>query len=568
MLARWSAILLAAGPLAGLVPPSRLSAQDSPIRNEVERFSADLAALRRRYDTEYSAERRQRLAAFFAEWDHRLHALPFDQVAPEGRVDLILLGNQVRYQQSLLVREERQWNEMQPLAPFAGRFLGLQEARRRLERVDPQSAARALDSVVRILGATRKTLEATDAKPPSKVVALRTAEMLTDLRRTMDRWYRFSAGYDPVFSWWVADPWRKTDKALQDYIKFLREKLVGFKEGADDPIVGDPIGADGLKDDLAHEMIPYTPAELLTIAEREFAWTEAERLRASRDMGFGDDWRAAMERVKTLYVSPGEQPQMIRELAEEAIRFVEVRDLVTVPPLAKEIWRMEMMSAAAQKVSPFFLGGEVIQVSYPTDSMAHEDKLMSMRGNNRHFSRATVQHELIPGHHLQGFMSERYQPHRRLFRTPFWTEGWALYWEMRLWDLGFPQTPEDRMGMLFWRSHRAARIIFSLRFHLGTMTPQEAIDFLVERVGHERANAEAEVRRSFNGSYPPLYQAGYMLGGLQIRALYQALVASGQMTERAFHDAILQGGPMPIEMVRARLTGQILTPDFQSSWRF
>jgi hypothetical protein len=36
------------------------------------------------------------------------------------------------------------------------------------------------------------------------------------------------------------------------------------------------------------------------------------------------------------------------------------------------------------------------------------------------------------------------------------------------------------------------------------MTPQQAIDYLVDRVGHERANAEAEVRRSFLGTYPPL----------------------------------------------------------------
>jgi uncharacterized protein (DUF885 family) len=229
---------------------------------------------------------------------------------------------------------------------------------------------------------------------------------------------------------------------------------------------------------------------------------------------------------------------------------------------------MEMMSPEAQKVSPFFLGGEEIQVSFPTDSMSHEDKLMSMRGNNRYFSRATVHHELIPGHHLQGFMNERYNSHRRLFRTPFWTEGWALYWEMLLWDLGFPRTPEEKIGMLFWRSHRAARIIFSLRFHLGTMTPQEAVDFLVDRVGHERANAEAEVRRSFNGSYPPLYQAGYMLGGLQFRALRQALVGSGQMTDREFHDAILQGGPMPVEMVRARLLNLPLPGDYRASWRF
>ncbi|NIP82746.1 MAG: DUF885 family protein, partial [Gemmatimonadetes bacterium] len=169
---------------------------------------------------------------------------------------------------------------------------------------------------------------------------------------------------------------------------------------------------------------------------------------------------------------------------------------------------------------------------------------------------------------LQGFMNDRYNPHRQIFRTPFWHEGNALYWEFRLWDLGFPRGPEDRVGMLFWRMHRAARIIFSLSFHLERMTPEEAIDFLVERVGHERANAAAEVRRSFNGSYPPLYQAGYMLGGLQFDALHQELVESGRMTEREYHDAILRGGPMPVEMVRVRLTGRELGPDFSASWRF
>ena len=139
---------------------------------------------------------------------------------------------------------------------------------------------------------------------------------------------------------------------------------------------------------------------------------------------------------------------------------------------------------------------------------------------------------------------------------------------MLLWDQGFAQTPEDRMGMLFWRSHRLARIIFSLRVHLGTMTPQQAIDMLVDRVGHERANAEAEVRRSFNGSYSPLYQAAYMLGGLQIRSLHEELVGGGVMSNREFHDAILQGGRMPIEMVRARLTGAELSRDYRANWKF
>ncbi len=233
---------------------------------------------------------------------------------------------------------------------------------------------------------------------------------------------------------------------------------------------------------------------------------------------------------------------MIRELALEAIKFMDDHDLITIPPIARETWRMTMMSPQAQLLNPFFLGGEVIQVSYPTDAMSYEQKIMSMRGNNRPFAKATVFHELIPGHELQGYMGARFHPYRgaALGRTPFVTEGWSLYWEMLLWDMKFQNTPEERVGALFWRMHRCARIIFSLSFHLEKMTPDECVKFLVDRVGFERENAIGEVRRSFAGGYAPLYQAAYLLGGMQFYALHKELVDSGKMTNRQFHDAILK----------------------------
>ena len=275
--------------------------------------------------------------------------------------------------------------------------------------------------------------------------------------------------------------------------------------------------------------------------------------KASREMGHGDDWRAALEHVKTMYVEPGKQPALIRDLALEAVEYLDAHDLVTVPQLCRDSWRMAMMSPEQQLVNPFFTGGEVISVSFPTASMPHEAKLMSMRGNNIHFSRATVFHEVIPGHHLQQYMTSRYKTYRRLFSTPFWTEGWALYWELLLWDKGFAKSPENRVGMLFWHMHRCARIIFSLSFHLEKMTPQQCIDLLVDRIGHERDNATAEVRRSFTTSYGPLYQAAYLLGGLQLRALHRDLVESGKMNDREFHDRILKENAIPIDMVRALL---------------
>ncbi len=543
-----------------------LGATTSELRELVERYGTDRQTLQRRWHVEYSPQRRARLSEFLAGWQGQLRQLDFTGLSQQGRIDYVLLRTRLEYEQQLLRREAKEWSEVSPLVPFAGTIIDLMEARRRMEPVNPSAVAQALTDLALLVDSTRKRADSVGKTPP--IIAYRAASAIRSLQGTLGQWYRYYAGYDPLFTWWAAQPYKRVDAAMTAYHKLVREKLAGIKPNEEEPIIGNPIGRAALLEDLAAELIPYTPEELIAIGEREFAVLEAEMLKASREMGFGDDWKAALERVKTLHVAPGEQTEVVRALAFEAIDFIESRNLVTIPPLARDDWRIEMLSPEAQRVSPFFLGGDVIQVAFPTDSMAHEDKLMSMRGNNIHFSRATVHHELIPGHHLQGYMTARYNPHRRAFSTPFWTEGWALWWEMLLWDQGFPRGPEDRVGMLFWRMHRAARIIFSLKFHLGEWTPQQSIDFLVDRVGHERANATAEVRRSFLGTYSPLYQVAYMMGGLQFRALHEELVGSGRMTNQAFHDQILKGGGMPVEMVRAMLLGTALTPDYRSQWRY
>ena len=98
--------------------------------------------------------------------------------------------------------------------------------------------------------------------------------------------------------------------------------------------------------------------------------------------------------------------------------------------------------------------------------------------------------------------------------------------------------------------------------------PSKCIDYLVDRVGHERSTAEGEVRRSFTGGYGPLYQIAYMIGGLQFYNLKKELVDSGQMDIRDFHDRIMHENYMPVEMVRALLTDQKLSEDFKTRWRF
>jgi hypothetical protein len=283
----------------------------------------------------------------------------------------------------------------------------------------------------------------------------------------------------------------------------------------------------------------------------------------------GLDWKAALAKVKTDYVPPGQQDSVVLDEARKSIQFLKEHNLVTIPPLAEEIWRMTMLQPDAQKTMPYAAySGPNMLVAYAKDEMKHEDKLMSMRGNNRHFMHIVVPHELIPGHHLQNFMAARHRAYRSAFSTPFLVEGWSLYWELMLWEMNYGQSPEDRIGMLFWRMHRCARIIVSLKFHLGKMTPPEMVNFIVERVGHEKLGATSEVRRFITGGYSPLYQCGYMIGGLQLHALRREMVETGRMTDRQFNDALLTQGPIPVELIRAGLANTPLRRDTKSSWKF
>jgi hypothetical protein len=535
----------------------------------VHRFLRDLESVEHVHDVAGGQRREAALRGLYQGWLAQVEQLDYAALTLEDSIDWQLLSRELRDRLEELEFERARHDEAAPLIPGIAPLLALAEARRSLEYADARASAQVLDRSRRALEASLKSLRTAPPSGkarPTAAVANRAARILDTTRARLKEWHGFHTGYDPQFSWWNDEPYAALDTLMGEHAKVLRETLADASNP--ETIVGDPIGRDAILRGLAHELIAYTPEELMRLAERELDWCWTEMQRAAKELGHAD-WKQALEYVKTRHVAPGEQPKLVVELADEAINYLVQHDLVTVPELARRDWRMTMLDPQAQLQAPFFLGGRDVWVAYPTSDMPFDKKLNSLRGNNRHFSRAVVHHELIPGHHLQHFYNERYQPHRgQLGWTPFWGEGWALYWEFLLWDRGFAQTPEDRIGMLMWRSHRAARILFSLGFHLGKMTPQQAIDLLVERVGHERENATAEVRRSFAGDYGPLYQVAYMIGGLQFRALHEELVQSGRMSDRDFHDAILKGGPMPVELVRMRLKGEKPPRELAAAWKF
>jgi hypothetical protein len=496
-----------------------------------------------------------------------LKKLSFDKLTQSDKVDYLLFKNQLESNITDLTDETKQYELAKPWLSFGSVIYSQEKARRRGASIDGQKTALTWNQMNKDLQLKIKELQQVNSM--TKATSRYIAYSIMGYKHALKSINEFYKGYDPEYGWWTSNIFKKLDSSMNVYAEVAnaRPDLGGTQKKDASGIVGYPIGAEALSQSLKNAFIPYNAEELIKVAEKEFAWCDKEMLKASREMGFGDNWKAALEKVKNTYVPVGKQPEMIMDLYNQSIDFIKKNDMITIPPLAEETWRMVMMSPQQQLVSPFFLGGETLRISYPTDEMSDDAKLMSMRGNNPHFSRATVHHELIAGHHLEGFMNNRYKSYRN-FNTPFWTEGWSLYWEFILWDKGFPRNAEDRVGMLFWRMHRCARIIFSLNYHLGNWTPQECIDFLVDRVGHERANAEGEVRRSFTGGYGPLYQLAYMMGALQIRSLKEEMVDNGKMSLKQFNDAVLHENNMPIEMLRAALKNTPLTEDYKTQWRF
>lgn len=565
------------------------AAEEDPMPDLVREYTADERSVGTFYYLYWAEPILDRQDAFFADWSDRVGRMDFATLPRDGQIDYLLLKNDIARERAEIARQRARLAAMNELLPFRGAIAELELGRWRAQKVDPAGAAGILAEIGKAAKELKDRIEkpkpdeggkkAKDAdeakeKAPKKLPveparALTAAQAVDDLRNGLKRWFEYHDGFRPDFSWWVRSAYGETATNLEAYAKFLREDIAGIKGKDDDPLLGEPIGREELTRQLQLEFIAYTPDEVIAIGERELAWCETELKRAAADMGFTNDWKAAMAQVKKAYVPPGEQDELVGAIAREAAAFVKEKEFVTVPPLCEETWRMRMMPPETLKTIPYAAySPPEMQVAYPRDDMKLDDKLMVMRGNNRHYTRLTVPHELIPGHHLQVFVAARSRDHRRAFGTPFYIEGWALYCELRLWDLGWPRTPEERIGMLFWRAHRAARIVTTVKFHLGQMKPDEMVAFLMERVGHEKFGATSEVRRFIADETPPLYQAGYLLGGRQLHVLHGEATGPGGLTERQFNDEVLRQNTMPIELLRAAIRKLPLQPDLTPSWRF
>jgi uncharacterized protein (DUF885 family) len=179
----------------------------------------------------------------------------------------------------------------------------------------------------------------------------------------------------------------------------------------------------------------------------------------------------------------------------------------------------------------------------------------------------TVYHEGVPGHHLQVatqvYNKDELNGWRRLAS---WSsghgEGWALYAERLMADLGFLDDPGDRLGMLDGQRMRAARVVLDLGVHLGKPTLDGsgiwnfdyALDFMGKNVNMSKEFVNFEVHRYFGWpGQAPSYKIGQRIWE-QIRDEYKARKGA-DWDIKEFHREALNLGGLGLDTLRRALLG-------------
>lgn len=181
----------------------------------------------------------------------------------------------------------------------------------------------------------------------------------------------------------------------------------------------------------------------------------------------------------------------------------------------------------------------------------------------------TVYHEGVPGHHLQVAQAVHRRDELNSWRRLLsWTsghgEGWALYAEQLMGELGFLDDPGDRLGMLDAQSFRAARVVIDIGLHCGLTAPaavgggewtyDKAWDFLGAHTAMEPAARRFELDRYLGWpGQAPAYKIGERFWQ-QLRA--DAASRDGDSFDlRAFHARALDLGGLGLDALRSAVLG-------------
>ena len=340
----------------------------------------------------------------------------------------------------------------------------------------------------------------------------------------------------------------ETLPAARDALRDFGDFLAGDLEARSD---GDfAIGRENFDFRLSFEhALRDTSSQLLRYGEALVLEVEADLARRAEALSPGTPWRELAERLRAQTPRADGLVAHYAAEMERARAFVQSEGLARIPdgPLdvipTPSFMKPLIPFAAYDPPGPFAAerrGWFYVTVPSPAQ----------LKDHCVHEIACTALHEGYPGHHLQFLVAQGQDSLvRRVVGSPVTIEGWALYCEELLSDLGFLAKPEEQFFQRLHLLWRAVRIVLDIRLHTEGMTPGAAVQYMTDTLGIGRESAEAEVAR-YCGA--PAYQLCYAVGRrelVKLRDDYKEK-AGARFSLRAFHDEVLSYGGLPVSLIR------------------
>jgi uncharacterized protein (DUF885 family) len=321
------------------------------------------------------------------------------------------------------------------------------------------------------------------------------------------------------------------------------------------------------------EALPYDARSLRDRGREEYERLAAEMRDLARRAWRTDDWNAVLQ--KAAADSPKTEDEMCRTYAtwtERSRAFLLETGLVTIPAgetcevLPSPPFQRALIGVASYQSPPAFADSLVghFFVPYAPDGATAEEIAKRLAANSFGHIPTTTVHEAYPGHHWHLVVRKtKSRPLRRVLGTPYFNEGWGLYAERMMRERGFFTEPIQELNHLKATLFRAARIVVDTSLHLGDMSYDEAVRFLVEKTATPEPTARAEVGRY---CWWPTQASSYLTGCLEILRIRdrfletRGVAAGGAATApvaalREFHDRLAASGSLPLGLAERALLG-------------
>jgi len=300
--------------------------------------------------------------------------------------------------------------------------------------------------------------------------------------------------------------------------------------------------------------------EEAVVRTRALLEEEAKRIDPSRT------WQELVGDAKLRHPEPHKLKEAYESETDRARRFVIEKHVAPLAPGEKlevidtpTFERAVIPYAAYLPPGPFDEDQTGFFYVTPIDATRRkEEQQQQLEGHNYAGLALTTAHEAYPGHHLQLCHANRTGSRlRRLADSPFFAEGWALYCEELMHELGFYVDPLTRLYQLKDLLWRACRVVLDVGLHTGKFTYMQAVDYLRDTALVERVNALAEIKRY---TLTPTQPMSYLVGKLEIVRLRAE--AEKQLGSRFnlhdFHAALLARGTVPPALVREELAAALV----------